>query len=119
MVAKRVQVLSGHLAEKAQTNVEPALQMQRARARAALPRFDTTLMEKYIDDLADLKEEVYEVFRRRPDLLPPIIEDLTKGVRRVSAALHCLSLDIMSSTTRALQSRATVRLLSTLSLPLL
>ncbi|KAK9822656.1 hypothetical protein WJX81_004971 [Elliptochloris bilobata] len=39
-------------------------------------------MEKYIDDLCDLKEEVYETFRRRPDLLPPIIEDLTKEQHR-------------------------------------
>ena len=109
MVAKRVQVLSGHLAEKAQTNVEPALRMHRARARAALPRFDSTLMEKYIDDLADLKEEVYEVFRRRPDLLPPIIEDMTKGVSRVSSALQCLiSRHELCNSSLAIQSRCQI-----------
>ena len=76
--AKRLQVLSGHVAETAHTGSAPVVR-EHARAHAALPRFDTTAMEKYIDDLADLKEEVYETFRRRPDLLPPIIEDLTKG----------------------------------------
>ncbi len=77
--AQRMQVLAGHLAAGARADGGSGVQAQGARARAALPRFDTTVMEQYVDDLADLKEEVYELFRRRPDLLPPIIEDLTKG----------------------------------------
>ena len=77
--AERVAVLARHLEVGDHAGARPLVQALPARARAALPRFDTVVMEKYIDDLTDLKEEVYELFRGRPDLLPPIIEDMTKG----------------------------------------
>ena len=77
--AGRVAVLARHLEVGVHAGAGPSVEAQPARARAALPRFDTVVMEKYIDDLSDLKEEVYELFRGRPDLLPPIIENMTKG----------------------------------------
>ena len=79
IAAERMAVLARHLEVGDRAGAGPSVQAQPARARAALPRFDTVVMEKYIDDLCDLKEEVYELFRGRPDLLPPIIEDMTKG----------------------------------------
>ena len=88
--AERVGVLARHLAVGVRAGAGASVHAQPTRARAALPRFDTVVMEKYIDDLSDLKEEVYELFRGRPDLLPPIIEDMTKGAHNPAwpAALH-------------------------------
>lgn len=46
-----------------------------------LPRFDITVMESYLDELSSVKEDVYETFRHRPNLLPAVQEGLTKGGR--------------------------------------
>ncbi len=45
----------------------------------SLPRFDTTVMESYLDELSSVKEDVYETFRHRPNLLPATLEGLSKG----------------------------------------
>lgn len=45
----------------------------------SLPRFDTMVMESYLDELSSVKEDVYETFRHRPNLLPATLEGLSKG----------------------------------------
>ena len=76
-VSKRLEVLQKHLAEgSAPAHVVAAPTASRG---ASLPRFDVGVMETCLDDLASLKEEVYEVFRHRPDLLPSSLEGLSKG----------------------------------------
>ncbi|KAK9811518.1 hypothetical protein WJX72_005162 [[Myrmecia] bisecta] len=49
-------------------------------------------MEHYLDDLRSLKLEVYELFRQHPDLLPPVLEALTKEQQRdlVRKCMHCI-----------------------------
>ena len=76
-VSKRLEVLQKHLAE----GIAPAhvVAASTASRGASLPRFDIGVMETCLDDLASLKEEVYEVFRHRPDLLPSSLEGLSKG----------------------------------------
>lgn len=76
--SKRLQVLQRHLANEgsgAHVVAGPT-----ASRSASLPRFDIGVMETCLDDLASLKEEVYEVFRHRPDLLPSSLEGLSKGM---------------------------------------
>ena len=78
---KRLQVLQRHLAsDDAITDLQAAPTASRG---ASLPRFDTAVMEAALDDLASLKEEVYEVFRHHPELLPASLEGLSKGVRAI------------------------------------
>lgn len=76
-VSKRLEVLQKHLADgsgSAQVVAAPT-----ASREASLPRFDIGVMEACLDDIASLKEEVYETFRHRPDLLPSSLEGLSKG----------------------------------------
>ena len=75
-----MQVLQRHLA--AGDTMADLLAAPTASRGASLPRFDTAVMEATLDDLASLKEEVYEVFRHHPELLPASLEGLSKGVRQ-------------------------------------
>ena len=79
--SKRVQVLQRHLA--AGDTMTDLLAAPTTSRGASLPRFDTAVMEAALDDLASLKEEVYEVFRHHPELLPASLEGLSKGVRAI------------------------------------
>jgi hypothetical protein len=59
-------------------------QQQIARAPTAaavkgLPRFDPYVLETYLDDLRDLKRQVYDLFKFRPELLPGVEEGMSKG----------------------------------------
>ena len=54
-----------------------------ALAHRQLPRFDTVIMEHYLSDLTGLRDEVYGLFEKRPELLVAEQEGLTKG-------RHCL-----------------------------
>jgi hypothetical protein len=45
-------------------------------------------METYLDDLRDLKRQVYDLFKYNPDALTPIEEGLSKGKRPCS---HCIA----------------------------
>ena len=74
---KRLEVLQKHLAEGSTPGHVVAAPT--ASRGASLPRFDIGVMEACLDDIASLKEEVYEVFRHRPDLLPSSLEGLSKG----------------------------------------
>jgi hypothetical protein len=66
----------------------PSAQQQQQLARAptsaavkGLPRFDPYVMETYLDDLRDLKRQVYDLFKFKPELLPAVEEGMSKGAR--------------------------------------
>ncbi|GBG00215.1 hypothetical protein Rsub_12700 [Raphidocelis subcapitata] len=70
-------------------------QLARAPTSAAvkgLPRFDPYVMETYLDDLRDLKRQVYDLFKFRPELLPVVEEGMSKEEHRslVRAQLRAL-----------------------------
>lgn len=44
-----------------------------------LPKFDSYVLETYLDDLRELKMMVYDVFRHQPELLANVWEGVTKG----------------------------------------
>lgn len=46
----------------------------------SLPRFDATFMEHYLETDRGLKEEVYDLFKQRPELLYAVEEGMTKGM---------------------------------------
>ena len=78
--ARRVTTLLQHLSLPAPTS-DHGLQRQPTAAFAgrSLPRFDVGVMEAYLDDLRGMKLDVYELLRQRPELLPPVLEGMTKG----------------------------------------
>ena len=51
-----------------------------ASAVRSLPRFDPYIMETYLDDLRELKRQVYDLFKYKPELLPAVEEGMTKGL---------------------------------------
>lgn len=53
-----------------------------------LPRFDPYVMETYLDDLRDLKRQVYDLFKFRPELLPVVEEGMSKGERGVAGSVN-------------------------------
>lgn len=60
----------------------PLAQLSRAPTSGAvkgLPRFDPYIMETYLDDLRDLKRQVYDLFKFKPELLPAVEEGMSKG----------------------------------------
>jgi hypothetical protein len=61
------------------TSVKRTLQRQETSSVKSLPRFDSYTLGRFIDDLYEFKQSVYEEFRQHPKLLPPVIEGLTKG----------------------------------------
>lgn len=48
-------------------------------ATRTLPKFDSYVLETYLDDLRELKMVVYDVFRNQPELLANVWEGVTKG----------------------------------------
>jgi hypothetical protein len=81
--ARRLAVVSAHLAAgpggAAAAAGGVAASPCAAVARKSLPRFDPHTMEAFIDDMRDLKRQIYDVFKFNPDLLPPAVEALSKG----------------------------------------
>ena len=75
--SKRLEVLQKHLTNG--SSPAHVVAVPTASRGASLPRFDIGVMESCLDDLSSLKEEVYEVFSHRPDLLPSSLEGLSKG----------------------------------------
>lgn len=75
---ERLSLLFRHLANEPDIK-EERLERNSTSSVRSLPRFDSYVLGHYIDDLYDFKQSVYEEFRSRPDLLPAIIEGLTKG----------------------------------------
>ena len=61
-----------------------------ASAVRSLPRFDPYIMETYLDDLRELKRQVYDLFKYKPELLPAVEEGMTKGVWWVCCVCMCV-----------------------------
>jgi hypothetical protein len=79
---RRVNALRSHLTLSTPASATgDGLQVAPTAALAArtLPRFDVGAMEAYLDDLRGMKLEVYELLRQHPELLPPVLEGMTKG----------------------------------------
>ena len=74
----RIRVLQQHLRSDAEAS-SSGVGWEACSSVRVLPRFDSHTMERFIDDLCDFKHSVYEEFREHPELLPPVIEGLTKG----------------------------------------
>lgn len=87
---RRLRTLNGHLRQsdvgtsspvygKESADVDLTRHNTAALAVRSLPRFDVGVMEAYLDDLRSMKLEVYELLRQHPELLPPVLEGMTKG----------------------------------------
>ena len=76
---ERLEALARHVGKGAESAGSSLLRVETSSVRT-LPRFDSYVLGHYIDDLYEFKQSVYEEFRSRPDLLPPVIEGLTKGI---------------------------------------
>ena len=53
-----------------------------AVAHKRLPRFDSVIMEHYLNDMTGLRDEVYGLFRQHPELLVAEEEGLSKEQHR-------------------------------------
>lgn len=91
--ARRLSVLTRQItdASEASTSASALSASTCANAYRTLPRFDAYLMETYLDDLRDLKRQVYDLFKYNPDALTPIEEGLSKGERGCSHRDDALS----------------------------
>eukprot|EP00775_Hariotina_reticulata_P011506 gene11506-11649_t len=67
----RLGVLMGQLSLQDSSD-SPMLLTQPCAATAirSLPRFDPYILETYLDNLRELKRQVYELFKYKPELLP-------------------------------------------------
>jgi len=77
--SRRLAVLAGQLGGTAGSS-EHGLVRQATAATAvrSLPKFDPYIMETYLDDLREMKRQVYDLFKFTPELLPG--PELSKGV---------------------------------------
>lgn len=75
----RLAVLAGQLGGTAGSSSEHGLVRQATAATAvrSLPKFDPYIMETYLDDLREMKRQVYDLFKFKPELLPG--PELSKG----------------------------------------
>lgn len=76
----RIQVLARQLAPDAGSEQQAgALSAVPCSATAvrSLPRFDPYILETYLDDLREMKRQVYDLFKFKPELLPD--PEMTKG----------------------------------------
>eukprot|EP00878_Enallax_costatus_P017218 GHUV01018077.1.p1 GENE.GHUV01018077.1~~GHUV01018077.1.p1 ORF type:complete len:603 (+),score=125.83 GHUV01018077.1:149-1957(+) len=88
----RLQVLSRQLLQdEAQEQQAAGLVASPCSAAVrSLPRFDPYILEMYLDDLREMKRQVYNLFKFRPELLPG--PEMSKEERRalVRTQLHAL-----------------------------
>jgi hypothetical protein len=77
--SRRLSVLTRHLAAADAPGHAAVSASSCSSAVKSLPRFDAYLMETYLDDLRDLKRQVYDTFKFNPDALTPVEEGLSKG----------------------------------------
>lgn len=76
---RRLEVLSRHLGGRNSSTDAGILTRQATAATAVrtLPKFDPYIMETYLDDLRELKRQVHDLFKYKPELLPG--PELSKG----------------------------------------
>jgi hypothetical protein len=73
---------SGHGAQS-QHQQQLARQPTAGSAVRSLPKFDPYIMETYLDDLREMKRQIYDLFKFKPELLPG--PELSKGAQRACA----------------------------------
>jgi len=79
---RRLQILGKHLVLASDGCDEGVSTNPCSAAVRSLPRFDPYIMETYMDDLRELKRQVYDLFKYRPELLTPVEEGMTKEQHR-------------------------------------
>ena len=96
-------MLAGHLhgslsSSTSSGQYEYGLERQQTAATAvrSLPKFDPYILETYLDDLREMKRQVYDLFKFKPELLPG--PELSKGP---SAHASVASRDACSSNLHA------------------
>ena len=99
---RRVQTLMSHLnvtrLDVVDGGGQQSLQSENVAAVAvrSLPRFDVGVLEAYLDDLRSMKLEVYELLRQHPELLPPTLEGMTKGISHSVASFTVVPFTVSS-----------------------
>lgn len=87
--SRRLAVLANHFNSSSSSSDHGLWRQETASAVRSLPKFDTYIMETYLDDLREMKRQVYDLFKFKPELLPG--PELSKGV----APLHsCCALQV-------------------------
>lgn len=78
---RRLQVIARQMAQPAAMSPDgiAVVPCSSSAAVRTLPRFDPYILETYLDDLRELKRQVYDLFKYKPELLPHTEEGLTKG----------------------------------------
>jgi hypothetical protein len=84
---RRLEVLSRQLAQQGIADAPDIAPSVCSGAVRTLPRFDPYIMETYLDDLRELKKQVYDLFKYKPELLPQVEEGMSKGGLR---CCHCM-----------------------------
>jgi hypothetical protein len=78
----RLQMLRLHLnpdGEVEQDALGSGLKVEQCSAQShALPRFNPSVMEQYLES-NKLRQEVYDLMRKHPELLPEVTEGMRKG----------------------------------------
>lgn len=76
----RLQVLSRQLLqdENQQQQAAGLSAVPCSGAVRSLPRFDPYILETYLDDLREMKRQVYDLFKFKPELLPG--PEMSKGM---------------------------------------
>ena len=97
---ERLSVLRGHLSSPS-SSAQVGLIAERTGAVRPLPAFDSAQLEKFIDDLSAFKHDIYDELKPHPELLRPIIEDLTKGQTWSTAPFDSTAL--LKTSSRAIQ----------------
>jgi hypothetical protein len=76
--SRRLAVLAGHLGTSSSSSGQGLVRQETAStAVRSLPKFDPYIMETYLDDLREMKRQVYDLFKFKPELLPG--PELSKG----------------------------------------
>ena len=91
-VSRRLDRLRGQLSSTSGDVSEGIVALPCAGFLPCLEGFDPNVMANFVDDLIFLKKQVYDVFIKRPDLLPSCTEGLTKEQHRelVRKSLHLI-----------------------------
>ena len=76
---RRVETLARHIVVVPDTSEGVERVDCAAQSHRSLPRFDSVVLEHFLDDQRSLKLEVYELFRQHPELLPAVYEGMPKG----------------------------------------
>jgi hypothetical protein len=85
--SRRLAVLAGHLQGSSSSSSSRsdhilARHDTAATAVRSLPKFDPYIMETYLDDLREMKRQVYDLFKFKPELLPG--PELSKGTPKAT-----------------------------------